>query len=105
MPNSCAPWWASRTAVSERYTLQVAGPAARAIAKLLPEAAATAVVEFITGPLLDNPHRIGTELGGPLEGTYAARRGSYRVLFAIDDDERVVTVRDVDHRSDVYRRR
>jgi mRNA interferase RelE/StbE len=91
--------------VSERYTLHMAGPPARAVAKRLPEAVATAVVEFITGPLLDNPYRIGTELGGPLKGTYVARRGSYRILYAIDDDKRVVTVRDVDHRSDVYRRR
>lgn len=91
--------------MSERFTLHVAGPAARAIAKRLPEAAANAVVEFITGPLLDNPHRLGTELGGPLKGTYAARRGSYRVLYTIDDEERLVTVRDIDHRSDIYRRR
>lgn len=105
MPTSSARWSASPTAVPDRYELRVAGPAARALAKRLPEAAAAAVVEFITGPLLDNPQRMGAPLSGPLQGTHAARRGSYRVLYVIDDDLRMVTVKDVDHRSDVYRRR
>ncbi len=90
--------------MAEGYRLQVAGPAARAIAKRLPEAIAAAVVEFTTGPLLDNPHQVGAALRGPLDGTYAARRGSYRILYVVDDQQ-VVTVRDVDHRADVYRRR
>lgn len=89
----------------DRYRLEVAGPAARAIAKRLPEAAAAAVVEFLTGPLLDAPDKVGTPLHGPLQGTCAARRGSYRILYQIDDDQRVVVVRDVDHRADIYRRR
>ena len=89
----------------QAYELRVAGPAARAIAERLPEAIAAAVVEFITGPLLDNPHRVGTEVSGPLTGTHAARRGTYRVLHVIDDDQRLVTVKDVDHRADAYRRR
>lgn len=88
-----------------RYELRVAGPAARAIADRLPEAVAAAVVEFITGPLLENPHRVGTGLSGPLAGTHAARRGTYRVLYVIDDDNHLVTVKDVDHRGDAYRRR
>lgn len=87
------------------YTLRVAGPAARAIAERLPEAVAAAVVELITGPLLDSPRRVGTELSGPLAGTHAARRGTYRVLYVIDDDLHVVTVKDVDHRADAYRSR
>jgi len=91
--------------VTSRYELLVAGPAARATANRLPEATAAAVVEFITGPLLDNPYKVGTELRGPLAGTHAARRGTYRILYVIDDDQRLVTVKDVDHRADVYRRR
>jgi len=91
--------------VTSAYQLRVAGPAARSIADRLPEAVAAAVVEFITGPLLANPHRVGTELHGPLAGTHAARRGTYRVLYVIDDDHRLVTVKDVEHRAQVYRRR
>lgn len=98
-------WWASHLRVPDRYRLQVAGPAARAITSRLPEAAATAVIEFITGPLRDNPQRMGAALGGQLQGTYAARRGSYRVLYVINDDERIVIVKDVDHRPHAYHRR
>jgi mRNA interferase RelE/StbE len=90
--------------VSDPYELRIAGPAARAIADKLPEAVATAVLEFVTGPLVENPRRVGTELRGPLFGTYAARRGSYRVLYSIDEQRRLVTVKDVEHRSDIYRR-
>ncbi len=31
------------------------------------------------------------------------RVGNYRVVYEIDDDQRVVTILDVDHRRDVYR--
>jgi len=88
-----------------QYRLQVAGPAARAIADELPEAVAAAIVEFITGDLLRAPLRVGKPLRGELEGRWAARRGSYRVLYAIDDRSGVVTVLAAEHRRDVYRRR
>lgn len=87
------------------YELRVAGPAARAIAGRLPEAVAAAVVEFITGPLLDNPRQVGAALRGRMAGTFAARRGTYRVLYTIDEAERLVIVKDVAHRSDIYRNR
>lgn len=50
------------------YELTVAGPAARVIQNALAEAVAAAVIEFITGPLLDNPERVGKNLRGELEG-------------------------------------
>jgi mRNA-degrading endonuclease RelE of RelBE toxin-antitoxin system len=34
---------------------------------------------------------------------FSARRGTYRVIYRIDDKARVVTVVDVAHRRDVYR--
>jgi mRNA interferase RelE/StbE len=89
--------------VSEPYLLVVAGPAARAIANELPEAVAHAVIDLITGPLLENPHRLGLELRRELAGVFVARRGTYRVLYRIDDARREVTVIRVDHRRDVYR--
>lgn len=36
---------------------------------------------------------------------WAARRGSYRVLYAIDDQSGVVTVLAPEHRRDIYRQR
>ncbi len=86
-----------------RYELVVARPAVRAIAETLPEAISAAVIDFITGSLIENPRRVGRELRNELAGIHSARRGSYRVLYRIDESERTVTVLRVDHRGDVYR--
>ncbi|GAA5195236.1 type II toxin-antitoxin system RelE/ParE family toxin [Rugosimonospora acidiphila] len=89
-----------------RYRLRVAGPAARALAGRLPEKVATAVYEFITTTLLEDPHRVGKPLFlPPFEGTWSARRGTYRVLYEVDDEDLVVTVTAVEHRADAYRSR
>ena len=85
------------------YELVVAGPAARAIAETLPEAVSAAVIDFITGSLIESPGRVGRELRNELAGIHSARRGSYRILYRIDDSERTVTVLRVDHRGDAYR--
>lgn len=89
--------------MSEPYELVVASPAARAIAEELSEAVAGAVLDFITGPLLDDPRRVGRELRRELLGVWAARRGTYRVLYRIDVDRHEITVIRIDHRGDVYR--
>ena len=85
------------------YDLVVAGPAARAIGEELLEGVAAAVIDFITGSLLDNPQRVGRELRNELAGIHSARRGTFRVLYRIDEEQRAVTVLRVDHRRDVYR--
>jgi len=89
--------------VSERYRLRIARPAVKALAELLPEKVATAAYEFITGPLLDNPHRVGKPLDPPMAPAWTARRGTYRILFHLDEDHRVVEVTAIRHRSDAYR--
>ncbi len=63
-----------------------------------------AVAEFITGDLLRQPRRVGTPLQRELKGRRAAHRGSYRVLYAVDDEAGVGTVLSAEHRRDVYRR-
>jgi mRNA-degrading endonuclease RelE of RelBE toxin-antitoxin system len=78
-------------------------PTARRNLHNLPEKIATACVEFIYGPLAKNPERVGKPLIGPLVGQYAARRGTYRVVYGIDDDNKIVFINRVDHRSGVYR--
>ena len=85
------------------YDIVVTGPAARSIRERLPEAVAFAVIDFITGPLLDNPRRVGAPLRDELEGIWSARRGTYRVLYRIDDHSREVVVLRVAHRRDIYR--
>jgi len=86
------------------YTLMVASSAERMLRRL-PEAAASAMVEFMTGPLTENPTRVGKPLMFDLEGYLSARRGPYRVIYRIDEAERTVRVVRIDHRADVYRTR
>lgn len=86
-----------------RYELVVTAPAARAIQESLPEAVAFAVIDFITGALLDNPRRLGAPLRDELDGVWSARRGTYRILYRVNDENREVIVLRVGHRRDVYR--
>jgi mRNA interferase RelE/StbE len=90
----------------EPYELGLARPARRAISELLPEDVATAAVEFITGPLLEAPYRVGNPLRGKLTGFHSARLGTqWRVVYRIDDSKRVVVVQDIQHRGTAYRHR
>ena len=66
----------------------------------LPEKVATAVVEFIYGPLADNPQRVGKPLRFELEGLHSARRGDFRIIYRITDR---VTILAIEHRADAYR--
>lgn len=89
--------------MSERYRLRIAWPAARALAEGLPEKVATAAYAFITGALLDDPRRVGKPLDPPLAPAWTARRGTYRVLYFLDENEHIVEVTAVRHRADAYR--
>ena len=60
-------------------------------------------MEFLYGPLAADPHRVGAPLRKPFEGQRRARRGEYRVRYAIDDENDTVTVVDISHRRDAYR--
>jgi mRNA interferase RelE/StbE len=81
-------------------------PARRTISGLLPEDVAAAAVEFITGPLLEAPYRVGKPLRDKLTGFHSARLGTrWRILYRIDESKRVVVVQDMRHRSNAYRRR
>lgn len=62
-----------------------------------------AVIELITGALVAEPHRLGHPLRDELTGLHAARRGTFRILYRIDDERREVVVLDVRHRRDAYR--
>lgn len=71
----------------------------------LPEKAALAIVEFVTGVLADNPRRLSKPLTNELLGLRTARRGDYRVLFTLDGGEHTLYVHRIEHRSDVYKPR
>jgi mRNA-degrading endonuclease RelE of RelBE toxin-antitoxin system len=85
------------------YELVLTPPASRAITDRLPEAVATAVINFLTTALVADPHRVGKPLRQDLAWIWSARRGTYRVLYRINDDLREVVVMRVEHRRDAYR--
>lgn len=86
------------------WDLVVAGPARRAIDRL-PDKIAVAVLDYLVGPLLENPHRVGKPLRSDLMGLHSARVGAYRIVYEIDQRSRTVRVISIDHRADVYRPR
>jgi mRNA interferase RelE/StbE len=86
-----------------RYELRVTPTARRQLAENLPEAVAFAAYDFIIGPLLENPLRVGKNLSPPLADRRSARRGTYRVIYRVDESRRVVTVLAVVRRADAYR--
>ena len=53
----------SQDVTDRRYELIIAPTAKKELAEQLPESVAFAVYEFIIGPLLDNPHRVGKQTG------------------------------------------
>lgn len=88
------------------YELGTAPPARRALSERLPPDVAAAAMDFIAGPLLDNPQRIGKPLGEELAGIYSARLArNWRVLYEIDDTKHAVIVLDIRHRYTAYRPR
>ena len=86
------------------WDLVVAGPARRAIDRL-PDKIALAVLDYLVGPLIENPQRVGKPLRGDLAGLHSARVGAYRIVYQIDQAGRTVRVIYIDHRADIYRPR
>jgi mRNA interferase RelE/StbE len=89
----------------QQYALIIAPTAKNLLAEQLPESVAFAAYEFIIGPLLDSPRRVGKQLRPPLHDRYGTRRGTYRVIYRIDDELQQVTVVGVFGRADAYRAR
>lgn len=86
------------------WELVVAAPATRALDRLSIGVAA-AIVEFMLGPLVEQPMVVGKPLQRELAGYRSARRGGYRIVYRIHESEHRIVVVRIEHRSDVYRRR
>lgn len=78
------------------YRVEVASPPARRDLQRLPSRIVHAVIEFISGPLAGNPHRLSKPLRNDLAGLHSARRGDYRVLLRIDDPNHTIVVVRID---------
>lgn len=88
----------------EPYRVEVSSAAQRGLARVSPRYA-PAIIEFITVVLPENPHRIGKPLRAPYEGLHSARRGEYRILYRIREEDRSILIARIEHRSTVYRPR
>ena len=71
----------------------------------LPDKTAGAAIEFVYGPLAENPHQLGRALRWELEGLHSARRGDYRIVYRIDEHRRTAIIAAIAHRADIYRPR
>jgi mRNA-degrading endonuclease RelE of RelBE toxin-antitoxin system len=87
-----------------RFEVRVAASAERSLGRL-PERVAAVIVEFVLGPLAEDPTTVGKPLQRELAGYWSARRGSYRIVYAVDEEAQRVLVVRIEHRADVYRPR
>jgi mRNA-degrading endonuclease RelE of RelBE toxin-antitoxin system len=77
--------------------------ARRQLTDALPEAVAIAALGLIQGPRAANTHRVGKQLMPPLDDRWSARRGTYLIVYRIDEQASLVTVIAIAPRSDAYR--
>jgi mRNA interferase RelE/StbE len=87
----------------EPYTVTLSGQARRNIHENLPLEVALAAMETIEGSIAVNPYRAGKALEEPYDGYYLARRGTYRIIYRIDDAKHQVEIHSIRHRRDAYR--
>lgn len=86
------------------WKVEVTSPALKGF-RQLPDKAAAAIVEFVTGVLADDPRRLSKPLTNELLGLRTARRGDYRVLFTLDVEKHILYVHRIEHRSSAYKPR
>jgi mRNA interferase RelE/StbE len=93
----------SQPAADERYNVLLSRQARRNLYENLPLDVAVAAMETIDGPFAANPHRAGKPLNEPFDGYYSARRGTYRVIYRINEEKHTVEIHSIRHRRDAYR--
>lgn len=86
----------------QNYDIRITARAEKDLHRL-PHKIAAACVEFLFGPLAEDPHRLGKPLRGEFVGLRSARRSSCRIIYAIHDHTVTIEVIRIAHRADVYR--
>lgn len=85
------------------YSVLLSRQARRNLSENLPPDVALAATETIRNAIAVNPARVGKPLDEPFDGYYSARRGTYRIIYRIDEPRRVVEIHSIRHRRDAYR--
>ena len=87
----------------EPYPATLSGQARRNIREHLPFDVAAAATETISNSIAVNPYRAGKPLNEPFDGYYSARRGTYRIIYRIDEAKHHIEIHSIRHRRDAYR--
>lgn len=85
------------------YTVMFSRQARRNLHEDLPLEVAIAATETIRRAIAVNPHRVGKPLDEPFDGFHSARRGTYRIIYRINEAKRVVEIHSIRHRRNAYR--
>lgn len=86
------------------WTIKISATAKKQLGKLDKVIAKRIIQKIVQASELEDPRIQGKALTGPLSGLWRYRVGDYRVLAEILDQEIVILILEVDHRSRVYRR-
>lgn len=85
------------------YTVMFSRQARRNLHEDLPLEVAIAATETIQHAIAVNPYRVGKPLDEPFDGFHSARRGTYRIIYRINEAKRVVEIHSIRHRRGAYR--
>lgn len=85
-----------------RYSLRIKQSAAKELEAVARKSDRQRLVQRI-GALAGNPRPTGSEKLAGYNDRYRIRQGTYRVVYSIDDESRVVEVFRIGHRREVYR--
>ena len=88
---------------SAPYAVIFSRQARRNLHENLPLEVALAAMATIDGPIATSPHRVGKPLDAPFDGYYSARRGTYRIVYRINEEKHAVEIHSIRHRRDAYR--
>jgi mRNA interferase RelE/StbE len=88
---------------SAPYAVIFSRRARRNLHEHLPPEVAVAAMATIDGPIAINPHRVGKPLDDPFDGYRSARRGTYRIVYRINEEKHTVEIYSIRHRRDAYR--
>lgn len=96
---------ASPAGAEERhpYPVVYSRRARRNLHEDLPLEVAVAATETIRNTIAVNPYRAGKPLDEPFDGYHSARRGTYLIIYRIDEAKRVIEIHSIRHRRNAYR--
>ena len=86
----------------ESYKIQIKPSASKELELVASKKDRQRIVSRIFS-LADDPRPTGCEKSVAEEDKYRVRQGNYRIVYLINDKERVVVVTKIGHRREVYR--